>query len=180
MQKETSEIIGEVLSKVVTSLTLMRKYSNINKIKNNKIISKKRYSQLVSLIFGFLMLHLEKLKKDEVTEAMQFSVHILNEHLNKDHSDFFEGIDFRPNNQGGYSQLNKDICKWYIDNFSHKSVKKIRITGTHLFLLLINKNSISDGTYKNLKRDGSLLNKKSDYNMLHALNEIFIKKQNFI
>jgi hypothetical protein len=178
MQEVTSKIIGEVLIKIVTSLTLMRKYSTINKVKNNKSISKKRYSQLVSLMFGFLMLQLEKLKDKEITEAMQFSVHMLNEHLSKSHSDFFEGIDFMPNNQGGYSQLNSDICKWYIDNFNNKSVKKIRVTGTHLFLLFVGKGSISDQNYENLKKDGTLLAKDSDYNLLTALNEIFLKNEN--
>ena len=178
MQKDTSEIIGEVLTKIITSLTVMIKLSTINKLKNNKIIRRKRYSQLVALLFGFLMLHLQKLKDQEVTEAMQFSVHMLNEHLSKSHSDFFEGIDFRPNDQGGYSKLNSDICKWYIDNFSNESIKPIRVTGTHLFLLLVEKNSISDQTYENLKKDGSLLAREADYNMVHALSEIFIKNEN--
>jgi hypothetical protein len=178
MQKDTSEIIGEVLTKIITSLTVMIKLSTINKLKNNKIIRRKRYSQLVALLFGFLMLHLQKLKDQEVTEAMQFSVHMLNEHLSKSHSDFFEGIDFRPNDQGGYSKLNSDICKWYIDNFSNESIKPIRVTGTHLFLLLVEKNSISDQTYENLKKDGSLLAREADYNMVNALDEIFIKNEN--
>jgi hypothetical protein len=143
MNKDTSAIIGEIHEKIAVSLNLLKKLSTINKLKNNKAVNRKRYSQLVCLMFGFLMKHLETLKDHEVSEAMQFSVHVLNGSLSKYHSDLFEHIDLKPNKQGGFSKLNGEICNWYSENFKNKTVRAISATGSHLFLLTIKKNSIN-------------------------------------
>jgi hypothetical protein len=44
MRKDTSVIIGEISSKIAISLITLKKLSPIDKLKNNKAISRKRYS----------------------------------------------------------------------------------------------------------------------------------------
>lgn len=177
MNKDTSAIIGEIHEKIAVSLNLLKKLSTINKLKNNKAVNRKRYSQLVCLMFGFLMKHLETLKDHEVSEAMQFSVHVLNGSLSKYHSDLFEHIDLKPNKQGGFSKLNGEICNWYSENFKNKTVRAISATGSHLFLLTIKKNSISNEDYNHFKEAGTLLPRNGEYNVYAVLNDIFIKNE---
>ena len=137
MRKDASEIILSICSSLSLNLTVFIKYSKVNNLENNRVISRKRYSQLVCLALGFISPNLLTLKDDEKIEAMQFTVHILNDAFRKYHSDFFEGIDLKPNDQDGYSKLNADICKWYAENCNNKSERKIAATGGHLFYCFI-------------------------------------------
>ena len=177
MRKDTSEIISSICSSLSLNLTVFIKYSKVNNLENNRVISRKRYSQLVCLALGFISPNLLTLKDDEKIEAMQFTVHILNDAFRKYHSDFFEGIDLKPNDQDGYSQLNADICKWYAENCNNKSERKIVTTGRHLFYLQVGKGSISDQAYKDLKKDGTILSKNSDGNLVNLFNILFIEKR---
>jgi hypothetical protein len=177
MRKDTSIITEEISSKIAISLITLKKLSSIDKLKNNKVISRKRYSQLVCLMFGFLAKHLEILNEKEKYEAMQYSVWLLNYSLNKAAPDFFIGIDFKPDEKAGHSQLNADICKWYITNFNNKSVMAISITGLHLFLLTANKNSISNQDYEYLKKAGTLLPRDAEYNVFSVISDIFINSE---
>ena len=102
MRKDTSEIISSICSSLSLNLTVFIKYSKVKNLENNRVISRKRYSQLVCLALGFISPNLLTLKDDEKIEAMQFTVHILNDAFRKYHSDFFEGIDLKPNDQFYY------------------------------------------------------------------------------
>ncbi len=177
MRKDTSEIISSICSSLSLNLTQFIKYSKVNNLENNRVISRKRYSQLVCLALGFISPNLLTLKENEMIESMQFTVHILNDSFRKYHSDFFEGIDLKPNDQDGYSQLNADICKWYVENFNNKSERKIVATGRHLFYLQVGKGSISDQAYKDLKKDGTILSKDSESNLVNLFNILFIEKR---
>jgi len=177
MRKDTSEIISSICSSLSINLTVFIKYSKVNNLENNRVISRKRYSQLVCLALGFITPNLLTLKENEMIESMQFTVHCLNDIFKKYFNDFFEGIDLKPNNQGGYSQLNADICKWYAENSNNQSERKIVATGRHLFYLQVGKGSISDQVYKDLKKDGTIFSRDSDGNLVNLFNILFIEKR---
>ena len=177
MRKDTSEIISSIVRSISLNLTLFLRYSKVNNLENNRVISRKRYSQLVCLALGFISPNLLTLKEDEMIEAMQFTVHCLNDSFKKYQSDFFEAVDLNPNNEGGYSQLNADICKWYAENCNNKSERKIVATGRHLFYLQVGKGSISDQVYKDLKKDGTIFSRDSDGNLVNLFNILFIESR---
>jgi len=139
---------------------------------------KERYYLSICFLFGMHASNLDELinnQDERMAEYMQSIVHLF--HLSipaKIKKTIFQGVKFEPNKEGGFSQQNSDVCKWYIkkrikpipsDNFH-----KVKITGSHFMHLYIKK-KLSTGESKMYKKMGSYINTKIEPSF--ALNQIF-------
>jgi len=166
----------------LTTVNLLAAYPMllIEKKLKGKILrtGKERYYLSICFLFGMHASNLDELinNQDERTaEYMQSIVHLFHLSLpTKIKKTIFQGVNFKPNKEGGFSQQNADVCKWYIkkrikpipsDNFH-----KVKITGSHLFHLHIKK-KLSTEENKMYKKMGSYIKTKMEPNF--ALSTIF-------
>ena len=143
---------------------------------------KERYYLSICFLFGMHASKLDELANNQderMSEYMQSIVHLF--HLSvpdQMKKSIFKGVDFKPNNEGGFSAQNAEACKWYLkkeikplpgDNFY-----KVKITGNHVVHLQVNQKLSSKET-KMYQKMGSYLTSKLNPPMV--LSSIFEDKK---
>jgi len=128
--------------------------------KENELTDKKkarqRYCQSICLFFGCIAPAMYRQSENEIVEFMQMAVHMFNNSMKKFHNNLFYGLDLEPNSQGGFSELNAEIGRWFFDNMSTPIISSIVETGTHMMASTYDGNKINKKTLNQYNKAGSL------------------------
>jgi len=143
---------------------------------------KEKYYLSICFLFGMHGSFIDEYIKNHdkrIAEYLQTIVHLFNGGLNKDISkNLFNGVNIKPNNEGGFSQQNADVCLWYLKqkiSFDKPNgLFKVKLSGSHLIHSTILKLSAEDK--KKYKKMGSYLDEKKTM-PLFTLTKIFEDKK---
>tara|TARA_B100001057_G_C22647377_1_gene870673 strand:- start:381 stop:929 length:549 start_codon:yes stop_codon:yes gene_type:complete len=155
--KDTDLITNAV---VCLGYSLVNCYAFFGLTKRNELTDKKkarqRYCQSVCLFFGAIAPAMQRQSDNEIVEFMQMAVHLFNNSMKKFHKNLFYGLDLEPNSQGGFSELNAEIGRWFLENMSTPIISAIVETGTHMMASTYDGNKINKKTLNQFNKMGSL------------------------
>jgi len=158
MKDKEINSVSLALKCIMASTTNCLVFFNLKKSKElkNKKLARQRYCQSICLFFGCIAPIIEDQSENELVSFIQTVTHLFNSSMKKIHGDLFYELDLEPNSEGGFSNLNAEIGRWFFDNSSNPNVASIVNTGRHMMYASLNGNKIDDDTISKFNKAGSL------------------------
>ena len=158
MNSKDSDLLADAVKCLGHSLVHCYAFFRLKKENEltNKQKARQSYCQSMCLFFGCIAPAMYRQSENELVEFMQMAVHLFNNSMKKFHNNIFYELDLEPNSQGGFSELNAEIGRWFIDNMSTPIISSIVKTGTHMMASTYDGDKIDEKSLNQYNKDGSL------------------------
>jgi hypothetical protein len=138
----------------------------------NKKFARQRYCQSVCFFFGCIAPAIIRQSDSEAPKFIQFAVDLFNVGIKIFNKNFFYELDLNSNAQGGPSELNAEICQWFLENKGLPIITSIFQTGTHMMISTYDGNKIDKKTLNHHNKLGSLFSIENE--PIHAFKIILV------